>query len=136
MSRNSTAGCLASLPSSARAPKLNQLNVLARVFFDRSNALLPVVFCISPLATSAAPRLTPFFFAIVSIALIGAALRRGIQWRELLPRGPALAACLLLAAYVFLNATWSAIGRPLGFLRWMHETKPCLVRCSSFFAER
>ena len=33
-----------------------------------------------------------------------------------LPRTPALAACLFLAAYVFLNATWSA-DRPAGFGR-------------------
>ncbi len=69
--------------------------------------LLPIVFFMSPLATSAAPRLTPFFVAIVGIALIGSALRRGMQWRELLPRNAALMACLLFAAYVFLNATWS-----------------------------
>jgi hypothetical protein len=55
-----------------------------------------------------APRLTPFFFAVIGIALIGAALRRGTDWRQLLPRRHALAVCLLLAAYVFLNATWSA----------------------------
>jgi len=72
------------------------------------NPLLPIIFFISPLATSVAPRLTPLFLAIVGITLIGAALRRGTQWQELLPRRLALAACLLLAAYVFLNATWSA----------------------------
>jgi hypothetical protein len=72
------------------------------------NPLLPIIFFISPLATSVAPRLTPFFFAIIGIALIGAAVRRGWQWQELLPRRPALAISLLLAAYVFLNATWSA----------------------------
>jgi hypothetical protein len=80
----------------------------------QDNFLLPIIFFISPLATSMAPRLTPFFFATIGIALIGAAVRRGLQWRELLSRQPALAACLLLAAYVFLNATWSA-DRPAGF---------------------
>jgi O-antigen ligase len=75
-----------------------------------SNPLLLAVFFFSPLATSVAPRLTPFFFALVSIALIVAALRQGISWRQLLPRGQALQALavwLLLAAYVGLNATWS-----------------------------
>jgi O-antigen ligase len=80
----------------------------------RDNLLLPIAFFTSPLATSIAPRLTPFFVAIVGIALIGAALRRGMHWRELLPYQPALAACLVFAAYVFLNATWSA-DRPAGF---------------------
>ena len=73
----------------------------------RNNPFLPIIFFLSPLATSVAPRLTPFFVAIIGIALIGAAVRRGMQWRELLPRRPALAACLLFAAYVLLNATWS-----------------------------
>jgi hypothetical protein len=72
------------------------------------NPLLPIIFFISPLATSVAPRITPFFFAIIGIALIGAAVRRGWQWQEPLPRRPALAISLLLAAYVFLDATWSA----------------------------
>ena len=78
------------------------------------NLLLPVVFFISPLATSVAPRLTPLFVAILGIALIGAALRRGIYWREFLPYQTALAACLVFAAYVFINATWS-VDRPAGF---------------------
>jgi hypothetical protein len=81
---------------------------------DHGNPLFPVIFFLSPLATSAAPRLTPFFFAILATGLIGAGLRRGMRWRELLPRTPALTACLLLAAYVFLNATWSA-DRSAGF---------------------
>ena len=75
-----------------------------------SHPLLLAVFFFSPLATSVAPRLTPFFFALAGIALIVAALRRGIGWRQLLPRGQAfqaLAVWLLLAAYVGLNATWS-----------------------------
>jgi hypothetical protein len=77
----------------------------------KDTLFLPIVFLLSPLATSAAPRLTPFFVAIVGFSLIGAALRRGLPWRQLLPRRAALAACLLFAAYVFLNATWS--GDPL-----------------------
>ena len=75
-----------------------------------SNPLLLAVFFFSPLATSVAPQLTPFFFALVSIALIGSALRREVGLRQLLPRGQALQALavwLLLAAYVGLNATWS-----------------------------
>ena len=76
----------------------------------RTNRLLSTIFFVSPLATSVAPRLTPFFFALVSIALIGSALRREMGLRQLLPRGQALQALavwLLLAAYVGLNATWS-----------------------------
>ena len=75
---------------------------------NRIETLLPVVFFVSPLATSVAPRLTPFFVAAIGIILIGSALRRERPWRDLLPPRPALAACVMFAAYVFLNATWSA----------------------------
>jgi O-antigen ligase len=74
---------------------------------DHGNRLLSTIFFLSPLATSAVPRLTPVFFAILAISLIGAALRRGLPWRDLVPRNAALAACLLLAVYVVINATWS-----------------------------
>lgn len=86
-------------------------NTATRPHAGSTIRLLPAVFFLSPLATSVAPRLTPFFFALVGIVLIGAAVRRGVGWRQLLPRGQALhvlAVWLLLAAYVFLNATWSA----------------------------
>jgi O-antigen ligase len=118
-----------------------------------SNPLLLAVFFFSPLATSVAPRLTPFFFALVSVALIGAALRRGIGWRQLLPRGQALQALavwLLLAAYVGLNATWSveridgfgkaAMLAGLAILSFAAVAaalvldKPILVRAGLFFA--
>lgn len=76
---------------------------------SQTNGLfLSIIFFVSPLATCIAPRLTPFFFAITSAALVGAAIRQGMQCRELLPRAPAIAVFLLLAAYLFLNATWSA----------------------------
>jgi hypothetical protein len=76
-----------------------------QLFFD--NTVLPLIFFSSPLATSVAPRLTPFFVAIIGLALIIPALRRGLSWHELLPWQPALGICLLFAAYVFLNSLWS-----------------------------
>ena len=75
---------------------------------DRGGRLIQAVFFLSPLATAVAPRLVTSFIAIVGFTLIGTALRRGILWRELLPRSRALAACLLFAAYVLLSAAWSA----------------------------
>jgi O-antigen ligase/polysaccharide polymerase Wzy-like membrane protein len=75
---------------------------------DRGIGLIQAVLFLSPLATAVAPRLVPFFIAIVGFTLVGSALRRGIHWRELLPRSRALAACLLFAAYVLLSAAWSA----------------------------
>jgi O-antigen ligase len=80
----------------------------ARGRADVRMPLLTAVFFLSPLVTCAAPRLTPLFVALVGFVLIGAALRREMDWRQLLPRTPALGACLLLAAYVLLNATWAA----------------------------
>jgi hypothetical protein len=72
-----------------------------------NNVLLSVVLFLAPLATCLAPRLTPFFFGIVSLTLIGAALRRKTPWWNLIPRKPALVACLIVIAYLFINATWS-----------------------------
>jgi hypothetical protein len=40
--------------------------------------------------------------------VVGGALRRGAKWRDLIAPNHALTLCLLLAAYVFVNATWSA----------------------------
>ena len=60
-----------------------------------------------PLAMSAIPILSPIFFAGFWLALIGAARRRGATWRYLLSPSPAMAACLVLAIYVLLNASWS-----------------------------
>ena len=74
----------------------------------KSSLLLTIVFFLSPLVTCAAPRLAPFSFAIVGLALIGTALLGGTGWRDLLPRTPALVAWLVLVAYVFLNASWAA----------------------------
>jgi len=75
---------------------------------NRSESLLAAVLLVGPLAMSVTPLFSPIFFAILSIILIGTAWRRGTQWRDLLPRTPAIAACLLLAIYIFVNATWSA----------------------------
>ncbi len=75
---------------------------------DKSNLLLSSLLFASPLVTCGVPRLTPFLFAVLGIALVGAALRRGTPWRQLLPPTPAFWACLALVLYVFLNATWAA----------------------------
>jgi O-antigen ligase len=71
-------------------------------------ALLRSAFFVGPIAMSAIPILTPILFAGFSVALIGAARRRGAPWRYLLSPTPSMAACLALAIYVFLNASWSA----------------------------
>jgi O-antigen ligase len=75
--------------------------------FD-GGSLLHGVFFAGPLAMSAIPLLTPIFFAGFCVTLIGTARRRGAQWHDLLYPTPAIVACLILAIYVLLNATWSA----------------------------
>jgi O-antigen ligase len=70
--------------------------------------LTSILFFLSPLVTSAVPLVTWLFLPLIGIALIVSALRRGCEWRQLLPPNPALAAFLLLALYVFFNATWAA----------------------------
>ena len=74
----------------------------------RESFLVPTVFFLSALATSLAPRISPAFIAIIGSTLVVAALRRGLQWRELMPSHPALAACLLFISYVLLSVAWSA----------------------------
>jgi O-antigen ligase len=85
-------------------PKFN----MALASFSRSGTLLQTVLLVGPLVTSAIPLFAPIFFAILTSLLIWTGLRRGAQWRDLLPCSPAGAVCLFLAAYVFVNATWSA----------------------------
>ena len=80
---------------------------MAEQIFDRP-ALLGSVLFVGPLATSACPPLATPFLAILGVIVIGGALRRGASWRDLLSPTYALALCLLFAAYVFVNATWSA----------------------------
>jgi hypothetical protein len=87
---------------------------MMRALSYRSGVLLQSAFFVSPLATSVAPRLAPLFFAILSALLIEMSRRRGMNWRNLLEPRPALAVCLILAAYLFLNATWS-LDRPAAF---------------------
>jgi hypothetical protein len=73
----------------------------------RFDALSTVLF-LSPLATSITPRLTPLFVVLAAATLIIPAWRAGMRWSELLPRQAALFTSLLFAAYVSINAFWSA----------------------------
>ena len=74
----------------------------------RGGPLIPVLFFITPLFTAAAPRLAPFFLAIVASLLIVVALRRGLPWRELLQRNTAMTALIAAAIYAGLSAIWAA----------------------------
>ena len=51
---------------------------------ERSSAILPTVFFLSPLLTAAIPKLTWLFLILVPAALIGRAFRRSDDWRGLI----------------------------------------------------
>jgi O-antigen ligase len=70
-------------------------------------ALIPVLFFITPLFTTASPRLAPFFLPIVALVLIVAALRRGLPWRNLLQPNAASIALIAVALYAGLSAIWA-----------------------------
>ena len=62
------------------------------------------LFFLAPLVTSALPRLTHLLLPISGSALIIASWRRGASPRQLLQPSAALALCLLLTVYVFINS--------------------------------
>jgi O-antigen ligase len=71
------------------------------------SALVAVVFLLSPVITTAIPRVTWLFLPLIGCAMILAAVRTSGDWRRLAQPDVTLSACLLVAAYVFLNATWA-----------------------------
>jgi len=74
----------------------------------RGGPLIPILFFITPLFTAASPRLAPFLLPVVAAALMIAALRRGLPWRDLLKPNAALIALVAVAAYAGLSAIWAA----------------------------
>jgi O-antigen ligase len=65
---------------------------------------LPPLFFLTPVISGIAPRVSPFFLGLLAIALIATAMRRGVTLRALLQLDAALSACLVLSAYLFVNA--------------------------------
>jgi O-antigen ligase len=76
--------------------------------FFRGGPLIPILFFITPFFTGASPRLAPFLLPLLAAALIVAARRRGLPWRELLQPNPALIGLIAVAAYAGLSAIWAA----------------------------
>ena len=74
---------------------------------DGGRWLLPALFFLTPLITSVLPRTTPLFIPLIVLTLYVGARRRELGLKDLLPRSPALIACLLFSLYVFINASWS-----------------------------
>lgn len=73
-----------------------------------SRSITRVLFFLSPLLTSAVPRLTWLFLPLIGISLIVPILRQRRAWGQFLKPNAVLYAFLLLALYVLLNATWAA----------------------------
>jgi O-antigen ligase len=72
------------------------------------SALISVLFFITPVVSAAIPRLTWLFFPLIACLLILAAIRRGGEWQQLVQPNPTLIACLLVAGYILLDASWAA----------------------------
>jgi O-Antigen ligase len=75
--------------------------------FDGNGPILPLLFFLAPLVTSVLPRLTFLFLFLICLTLLLPSLRRGEGLKQLLPLNSALAACLVLSLYVFVNALWA-----------------------------
>jgi O-antigen ligase len=73
-----------------------------------SAPLATLLFFLTPFFTAVAPRLAPFMLPLLAIALIGMALRRGMDWRELIAPSHALVALVAFALYAMLSAVWAA----------------------------
>ena len=83
--------------------------------------LVVTVFFLAPFLTAVAPRLAPFMLPLLAATLIGMALRRGMNWRELVQPNQALIALVAFALYAMLSAVWAAnpsgaVGKSLLFL--------------------
>ena len=72
----------------------------------KGRLVVPLLF-LSPLVTSAAPRLTWLFLPLTAVALIVPYLRRGNDWRHLIWPTTDVVPVLLVAAYVLLGALWA-----------------------------
>src|SRR6476646_531789 len=106
------AGIVAPLGLQARNRGRNEgrmsSSVASSTDWSARGPLIPTLFFICPLFTAAAPRLAPFFLPLIAVVLIGAALRRGLPWRELLRPNAALAALIAVALFASLSALWAA----------------------------
>jgi O-antigen ligase len=65
---------------------------------------VPALCFLTPAIAGMVPRLSPFLLGLLAVALIATAIRRGVKLRALLQLDAALSACLVLSAYLFVNA--------------------------------
>ena len=93
--------------SEARGSDMSKAVGLNSRRFDGSRAITPMFF-LTPLVTSAVPRLTWLFFFLVAIVLILPFLRQGGDRRQLIRPSAALIGVLLVALYALISAMWAA----------------------------
>jgi O-antigen ligase len=73
----------------------------------RPESALVVASFLSPLLTSAAPKLTWFFLLVIGVILVAGGWR-GIDWRNEARRNAAFIAVLVLALYILVSTAWAA----------------------------
>ena len=84
--------------------------VLRGPTFTTRSRVIPILLFISPIMTTAIPRITWLFLTLIALVLILSAVRRTGDWQQLTKPNAALIAFLLVAGYVFLSASWAADG--------------------------
>jgi hypothetical protein len=67
-----------------------------------------VLFFLSPLFTTAVPRITWLFLPLVALAFVIPGFRRSSGWRQFFELNSTVIACLLFLAYIFANTFWAA----------------------------
>jgi O-antigen ligase len=72
------------------------------------SVLSSVVFFLTPVITSAIPKVTWLFFPVIALVLLSAAVSPNRERQQSTYWNAALIACILVAAYIFVNASWAA----------------------------
>jgi O-antigen ligase len=67
-----------------------------------------VLFFLSPLVTTAVPRITWLFLPLVALAFVIPGFRRSNGWRQFFELNSTVIACLPFLAYMFATALWAA----------------------------
>jgi O-antigen ligase len=83
-------------------------NVRPRSARDMRTLAYSILFFLSPFVTTAIPRLTWLFLPLVGLAFVIPVFRRSNGWRATLELNLTVIACLLVPAYIFVNALWAA----------------------------
>lgn len=83
-------------------------NVQPRNARDMRTLAYSILFFLSPFVTTAIPRLTWLFLPLVGLAFVIPVFRKSNGWRATLELNLTVLACLLVPAYIFVNAFWAA----------------------------